>query len=299
MSLVIVGSLALDTIETSEMRKEKIVGGSCTYGSLAASFFTAPKIVGVVGEDFPSDVIRLFRKKRIDIQGLEVTDGKTFAWEGRYGRDPNQRITVRLDMNVFADFRPRLPVSYRNSEILFLANIDPELQEDILRQSQRPEWVAMDTIRHWIEKKQRALLRVLTKCHLFFCNDEEARLLSGELNLVRAGKEILKMGPRMVVIKKGEHGALVFHREFVFGSLAFPCEKVVDPTGAGDAFAGGFLGYLDSVSSPDEKDFRRAAAYGSVMASFAIEDFGIERLTNLKRAEVKERFRKFQRFAAV
>jgi sugar/nucleoside kinase (ribokinase family) len=295
MSLVVVGSLAFDTIETPAVRKERIVGGSCTYCSLAASFFTTPKIVGVVGEDFPSETISLFRRRKIDIQGLEFAKGKTFFWEGRYGLDPNQRTTLKLEMNVFADFKPQVPPSYQEAEILFLANIDPEMQEDILHRFKKPKWVAMDTINHWIMTKKEALLRVLKGCDLFFCNEEEAKLLSEEVNLIRAGKKLMQMGPSLIAIKKGEHGALMLGKEFVFGVLAHPCEEVVDPTGAGDCFAGGFLGYLDSLKKVEEKEWRRAAVYGSVMASFAIEDYGIDRFKSLKLSEVKKRFLEFKK----
>jgi len=296
MSLVIVGSLAFDTIETPEVRKEKIVGGSCTYCSLAASYFTTPKIVGVVGEDFPQETIDLFKKRKIDIQGLEFTKGKTFHWEGLYGHDPNQRTTVKLELNVFADFKPQLPPSFLETEFVFLANIHPELQENIRVQFKNPKWMAMDTITHWIENNRETLLHVLKKCHLFFCNDEELKLLTGEINLLKAGKKILEMGPAYVVIKKGEHGALMLGKDSVFGVLAHPCENVVDPTGAGDSFAGGFLGYLDSIATVNEKELRRAAVYGSVMASFAIEDFGVERLKSLTFPQVRKRFSEFRKF---
>lgn len=295
MSLVIVGSLAFDTIQTPKERREKIVGGSCTYCSLAASFFTPPKIVGVVGEDFPQEVIDLFAKRKIDTQGLEVVKGRTFHWEGLYGRDPNQRTTVKLELNVFADFKPQLPPPYQGAEFVFLANIHPELQEDIRVQFTHPRWMAMDTINHWIENNRDALLRVLEKCHLFFCNDEEIKLITGETNLLKAGKRLLEMGPAYVVIKKGEHGALMLGKDFVFGVLAHPCEEVVDPTGAGDSFAGGFLGYLDAVQKLNEEALRKAAVFGSVMASFAIEDFGIERFKTLTLPEVKKRYADFKK----
>ena len=295
MSLVIVGSLAFDTIETPEERREKIVGGSCTYCSLAASYFTTPKIVGVVGEDFSQETIDLFKKRKIDIQGLEFAKGKTFHWEGIYGHDPNQRTTVKLELNVFADFKPKLPVSYREAEFVFLANIHPELQEDIRAQFKNPTWMAMDTITHWIENNRAALLRVLKRCNLFFCNDEEIKLLTNEINLLKAGKKIVELGAAYVVITKGEHGALMLGKDFVFRVLAYPCEEVVDPTGAGDCFAGGFLGYLDSVRSVNEKELRRAAAFGNALASFAIEDFGIERFKSLTLREVKKRYSAFKK----
>jgi len=298
MSLVIVGSLAFDTIHTPWGRREGIVGGSGTYCSLAASFFTSPKVVGVVGKDFPPAVIRLFKARGIDVEGLEVRPGKTFHWEGRYGYDPNQRETIRTDVNVYEGYRPELPASYRKAEIVFLANIDPDLQDGILAQVRRPKLVAMDTMNHWIRSKPRAIGRVLKKVDILFANDEEIRMLTGETNLIKAGKKILAAGPRLVVTKKGEHGALVFGRRFVFGVLANPCEDVVDPTGAGDSFAGGFLGYLDKKKSFSPPDIRRAAVYGSVLASFAIEDFGIGRLKSLTRREIETRFRRFRKLVS-
>jgi sugar/nucleoside kinase (ribokinase family) len=298
MSLVIVGSLAFDTIQTPWGRRSRIVGGSGTYCSLAASFFTRPKIVGVVGRDFPPAVIRLFKARGIDIEGLEVRAGKTFHWEGRYGYDPNQRETIRTDVNVYEGYRPELPDSYRKAEIVFLANIDPDLQEGILAQVRRPKLVAMDTMNHWIRSKSRAIRRVLKKVDILFANDEEIRMLTDETNLIKAGKKILSAGPRLVVTKKGEHGALVFGRRLVFGVLANPCEDVVDPTGAGDSFAGGFLGYLDKKNSFSPSEIRRAAVYGSVLASFAIEDFGIGRFKKLHPREIEARFRRFRRLVS-
>jgi len=298
MSLVIVGSLAFDTIHTPWGRRERIVGGSGTYCSLAASFFTSPKVVGVVGKDFPPAIIRLFKARGIDVEGLERRPGKTFHWEGRYGYDPNQRETIRTDVNVYEGYRPELPASYREAEIVFLANIDPDLQEGILAQVRRPKLVAMDTMNHWIRSKPRAIGRVLKKVDILFANDEEIRMLTGETNIIKAGKKILAAGPRLVVTKKGEHGALVFGRRFVFGVLANPCEDVVDPTGAGDSFAGGFLGYLDKKKSFSPPDIRRAAVYGSVLASFAIEDFGIGRFKKLRPGEIEARFRRFRRLVS-
>jgi len=295
MSLVIVGSLALDTIETPKGRRERIVGGSCTYCALAASSFTSPGIVGVVGEDFPDEVIELLKKRKIDIQGLERRPGKTFYWEGRYGHDPNYRTTLKLEMNVFDNFKPQLPTKYKETDILFLANIDPDLQEDILSQVKKPKIVAMDTINFWIKNKRPQLVRVMEKVNIFFANDEEVKLLTEEINLIKAGKRVLNMGPSLVVIKKGEHGALVLGKNNVFGVLAYPCEDVVDPTGAGDSFAGGFLGYMDRARQGNESDIRKAAVFGSVMASYTIEDFGIERLKFLSDFEIKERFSAFKK----
>lgn len=287
MSLVIVGSIAFDTIETPHGRREKIVGGSGTYCSLAASFFTQPKIVGVVGKDFPKDTIELFKARGIDIQGLEIQPGKTFHWEGLYGNDPNLRTTIKTEMNVLGNFRPQIPQNYRDTDIVFLANVDPDLQEEILAQVQKPKLVAMDTMNHWIENKHASLLGILEKVNVFFANDEEVKMLAEEVNLIKAGKELLKRGPSVIVIKKGEHGALILGKDFVFGVLAHPCENVIDPTGAGDSFAGGFLGYLDKVKAyTDKREMRRAAVFGSVLASFVIEDFGIDRFSSLDRKSV-------------
>jgi sugar/nucleoside kinase (ribokinase family) len=295
MSLVIVGSVAFDTIETPSVKKEKIIGGSCTFCALAASFFTRPKIVAVVGRDFPRSAIAYFRRRGIDLAGLKtVKDGLTFHWHGRYGDDPNQRDTLRTDLNVFLDFRPEIPAAYKKADILFLANIDPDLQESIFRQVEKPRLTALDTIGLWINTKPEALRRVLRRVDVYFGNDEEVRLLTGERNLVKAAGMIRAMGPRLVVIKKGEHGAMIFGSRLVLAVPGRPCETVVDPTGAGDSFAGGFLGWLDKAGSFSRKDIRRAAVYGSVMASFAIEGFGVERFRTLKPVEISARYRAFK-----
>jgi len=298
MKLVIVGSFAFDTIETPFARRERILGGSGTYCSLAASFFTTPGIVGVVGSDFPEETVNFFKERGIDTTGLEIKEGKTFFWEARYGNDPNERTTIRTELNVFKDFKPVLPPEYRKAGIVFLGNIDPDQQDGILNQFEAPHLVAMDTINLWIREKPRSLLELLEKVDVFFANDEEIKMLSQETNLVKAGKKLLQRGPSLIVIKKGEHGALLLGKDFTFGVLAHPCDEVVDPTGAGDSFAGGFLGYLDKVKSLTTRDFRRAAVYGSVMASFVIEDFGIERFKTLTTQEIKERFIYFKKLVS-
>jgi sugar/nucleoside kinase (ribokinase family) len=294
MSLVIVGSVAFDTIETPHGRREKIVGGSSTYCALAASFFTQPKIVSVVGEDFPEEAIDFLKERGIDLKGLKKNSGKTFHWEALYGHDPNQRKTVKTELNVFEVFKPDLPEEYRRADIIFLGNIDPDQQEEILAQVGSHKLIAMDTINLWINTKADSLLRVMEKVDIFFGNEEEIKLLTKEPNLIKAGKSLLERGPSFVAMKKGEHGALVLGKDFVFGALAHPCEKVVDPTGAGDSFAGGFLGYLDKVKSFDEIALRRAAVFGSVMASFVIEDFGIQRFKNLSHSEIEKRYEQFK-----
>jgi sugar/nucleoside kinase (ribokinase family) len=295
MSLIIVGSMAFDTIETPWERKEKIIGGSCTYCSLAASYFTRPGVVAVVGEDFPADVIAFFKKRRVDVKGLQIVPGgKTFHWQGRYGYDPNQRETMRTDLNVFESFRPQIPPSYRKADIVFLANIDPDLQDSVLQQVEKPRLTAVDTIGLWIQSKRETLMRILRRVDIYFGNDEEIRMLTDERNLIKAGKMILAMGPRLVILKKGEHGALVFGPDLVFGLPALPTETVIDPTGAGDSFAGGFLGYLDQSGGFSKRDIRRAAVYGSVMASFTIEGFGIDRYKTLKAADVAARYQEYK-----
>jgi sugar/nucleoside kinase (ribokinase family) len=289
MSLVIVGSLAFDTIETPTERKERIIGGSCSFAALAASYFTKPQIVAVIGEDFPQEFVSQLNRRGVDTRGVTREPGKTFHWEGRYGVDPNQRTTIRTDLNVFQDFKPRLLEDYAAADIVFLGNIDPELQEDIRRQAQKPRLVAMDTIKLWIDTKPEALVRVLQGVDIFFANDEEVKMITGELNLIKAGHALLAMGPSLAVIKKGEHGALLLGGDFMFGVMAYPCESVIDPTGAGDSFAGAFLGYLDRAGSFRPEDFRRAAAYGSVLASFTIEDFSVDRLKDISSQEIEDR----------
>lgn len=299
MSLVIVGTLAFDTIETPFERRERIVGGSGTYAALAASYFTGPGIVCAVGNDFPGEVIDLLHARKVDTRGLTIDpDGKTFFWAGRYGEDPNQRTTLKTEVNVLADYRPELPEAYRKADILFLGNIDPEQQEDILSQAEKPKLVAMDTIRLWIDTKKEALIRTLKSVDILFANDEEVSLISGEKNLIAACRRLLEMGPSLIVAKKGEHGVILFGEDLVFGIPARPSEKVVDPTGAGDSFAGGFLGFLDKLGSIETSDFRRAAVYGSVMASFVIEDFGIERLKTLDEEDIEKRFDEFRRLVS-
>jgi sugar/nucleoside kinase (ribokinase family) len=295
MSLVIVGSMAFDTIETPWERKEKIIGGSCTFGSVAAGYFTRPGVVAAVGEDFPADVLAFLRKRHVDLRGLQIVPGgKTFHWQGRYGADPNQRETIRTDLNCFAEFHPQIPPAYRKADILLLANIGPDLQDAVLKQVEKPRLTAMDTICLWIQSQRESLQRILRSVDIYFGNDEEVRMLTDERNVVKAARIIQGWGPRLVIVKKGEHGALVFGPDFVFGLPARPTATVVDPTGAGDAFAGGFLGYLDQAGGFSRRAIRRAAVYGSVMASFTIEGFGIDRYKTLKPAEVAARYQEFK-----
>lgn len=297
VSLVIVGSVAFDTIETPRDRREKIVGGSGTYAALAASFFTRPKLVSVVGQDFPRQFLNILRARKIDLSGLAIKKGKTFYWHGRYDQDPNIRTTLKTELNVLKDFRPILPESYRRADMIFLSNLDPESHDFILNQLQAVKLVAMDTIRFWIETKPAALVQAIQKVDILFVNDEECRLIASELNLIRAGKKLRDIGPKVIVVKKGEHGAMLFGKNFVFGVVANPCEQVVDPTGAGDAFAGAFLGYLDSTGRFNQRELRKAAVYGNIVASLVIEDFGVDRLLAASELEVIQRYHDFRKLS--
>ncbi len=298
MSLVIIGSVAFDTIETPFGRRDRIIGGSGTYAALAASFFTRPGLVSVVGRDFPRRFLDRLRSRKIDLAGLRVKQGKTFYWHGRYDRDPNLRTTLKTELNVLRDFKPVMPESFRKADLVFLSNLDPESHDFILGQLTRVRLVAMDTIRYWIENKPEALLQAIQKVDILFVNDEECRLIAQELNLVRAGRKLQAAGPRVIVVKKGEHGAMLFGKNFVFGVVAHPCERVVDPTGAGDTFAGAFLGYLDSTGRFNQRELRKAAVYGNVVASLVIEDFGVDGLFQARELDIINRYRQFRKLCA-
>ncbi len=293
MSLLVVGSMALDTVETPRGRAEDVLGGAALYFALAASFFAAPRMVGVVGDDFPSEMLDELGRRGIDLAGVEKARGKTFRWSGRYHEDVNVRDTLHLDLGVFADFRPRLPATYTDSQYVFLANIDPALQASVLDQLHAPGVVGCDTMNHWILEARPTLQRLLERVGMLVINDEEARLLSGERNVVRAASRILDMGPKAVLIKRGEYGVIQFAGDAVFAVPAFPLEEVTDPTGAGDCFAGGFMGELARSGDTSLAGLRRAIVYGSVMGSFVVEDFGPRRLLQLTRADIDRRYRQF------
>ena len=294
MSLLVVGSVAFDAIETPFGKADRILGGAATYFSVAASYFTHVSLVGIVGEDFTEKDAAVFKGRRIDTTGLERAPGKTFFWAGRYSENMNERTTLATELNVFAEFKPMLPQSYRKSEYIFLANIDPTLQRSVLHQvTRRPKVVALDTMNYWIERTPEELRETLRHTHILMINDAETRQLSNEHNLLRAARHIFKLGPKVLVIKRGEYGAMMVHRRHAFTVPAFPLEQVHDPTGAGDTFAGGFMGYLASAGRVNEAELRRAMVYGSVMGSFTVEKFGLERLRNLKRSEIHQRARHF------
>jgi sugar/nucleoside kinase (ribokinase family) len=296
MSLLVVGSVAFDALETPRGKVDRTLGGAATYFSVAASHFAPVNLVGVVGDDFTAKDAAIFKGRKIDTAGLERAPGKTFFWAGRYSQDLNDRETLRTDLNVFADFRPKLPVSYRRSPYIFLANIDPALQLSVLQQvERRPKLVALDTMNYWIERTPAELARTLREIDILVINDGEARQLAGEHNLLRAAAAIARMGPKLLVVKRGEYGALLLNGRRMFSVPAYPLEEVCDPTGAGDSFAGGFMGYLAQAGRLNDEALRRAMVYGSVLGSFVVERFGLERLRTLRRAEIEARARQFLR----
>lgn len=295
MALLAVGSVALDSLETPFGRREDVLGGSASYFSACASFFGPTRMVAVVGEDFPEDHLRFFASRGIDLGGLVRRPGRTFRWRGRYEFDLNTAHTLDTQLNVFAEFRPELPAHYRDSEYVFLGNIDPDLQRAVLDQVRSPRFVACDTMNFWISGKPEELKKTLARVDILLINDAEARELSGEWNVVKAARRIRAMGPRTLIVKKGEHGVLMFSERGSFAAPAYPIEDVFDPTGAGDTFAGGFVGYLASTREGDDDTLRRAVIMGSTLASFCCEAFSLDRLLRLTRPEIEERFRLFKR----
>ena len=294
MSLLVVGSVALDSVETPFGTAEDALGGSATFFSAAASFFSPVQLVGVVGDDFPQADLDFLAGRGVDLSGLVREPGESFRWAGVYSYDLTHRETRETRLGVFADFAPRIPEPFRDAEWVFLGNIDPTLQMDVLDQIAAPRLVACDTMNFWIEGKREQLLALLPRLDLLLVNDSEARELSGDFNLARAARWIQQRGPRYVIIKKGEHGAILFTPASTFFVPGYPLDEVFDPTGAGDAFAGGFMGYLAQVGSTADADLRRAMVYGSAMGSFAVERFSIERFRTLRTEEIEERVRTFR-----
>jgi sugar/nucleoside kinase (ribokinase family) len=290
MPLLVVGSVALDSLETPFGHREEILGGSASYFSTCASFFGPTRVVAVVGEDFPGEHVDFLASRGVDLAGLSRRPGRTFRWKGRYEFDLNTAHTLDTQLNVFADFRPELPEAYRDSEYVFLGNIDPDLQRAVLDQVHAPRFVACDTMNYWIESKRESLLRTLRRVDMLFVNDAEARQLAGEHNVVKAARRILGFGPRAVVVKRGEYGAVYFSGGEVFAASAYPVPDVFDPTGAGDSFAGGFMGYLARCRREEPMVMRRAIVLGSVLASFAVEQFSLDRLRTLTAAEIRARY---------
>ncbi|MCA1807895.1 MAG: PfkB family carbohydrate kinase [Lentisphaerae bacterium] len=294
INLTVVGSIALDTITTTKASRREVLGGSTTYACAAAALFTRPGMVGVVGEDFPVKHKQKLQRRGIDLAGLQQVPGRTFRWSGVYAADMNNRSTLSTELNVFADFSPQLPDAYQKSRVLFLANIHPDLQLEVLRQVRQPALVAADTMDLWINTAKRNLRRLIGKVHMLLINDSEARALTGCGSLLDAARKINTWGPRYVLIKKGEHGCMLVTKSQLALLPAFPVQKVVDPTGAGDSFAGGMLGYLSTANKIDEATVREAMLYGTVAASFSVESFSLEKLAVLPRSELLRRLRQFR-----
>jgi sugar/nucleoside kinase (ribokinase family) len=292
--LLVVGSVAFDGLESPYGKVDRTLGGAATYFSVAASFFTPVHLVAIVGDDFTDLDAKIFRQRKIDCEGLERAAGKSFFWAGKYSENLNERVTLTTELNVFADFKPKLPERYRASKYVFLANIAPDLQRDVLQQvKKRPKIAALDTMNYWIERTNEDLIETLRHVDILMINDAETRQLSNEHNLLRAAKRIFKMGPSTLVVKRGEYGAMMVDKRGVFCVPAFPLEEPHDPTGAGDSFAGGFMGYLAGAGDKSDASLRRAMVYGSVMGSFTVEKFGLDRLKTLKRNEIHARARHF------
>jgi sugar/nucleoside kinase (ribokinase family) len=293
--LLVVGSVALDTVRTPFGEATEVLGGSATYFSTAASYFTSVDLLAVVGEDFPEPHLKFLKSRGINLEGLERRPGQTFRWKGEYTYQLNEAHTLDTKLNVFETFRPNIPAAYRSPDLLFLGNIDPELQLDVLQQVRRPKLVACDTMNFWIERKHEALWRVLKHVDVLVINDGEARALGGNPNLVQVAREVLARGPKRLIIKRGEYGVLTFNQKDTFATPAYPLEQVRDPTGAGDTFAGGFMGYLASTDNFSDEAVRQAIVFGSVMASFTVEAFSLDRLRALDYKEIEARFREFKR----
>jgi len=294
MSILVVGSVAIDSVETPFGKGENILGGSATYFATSASFFTDVNLVAVIGDDFPQEHLDFLASRNIDLAGLSREAGQTFRWKGRYGFDLNEAHTLDTQLNVFQTFRPRIPAEYADAEYLILANIDPSLQLEVLGQVKRPRVIACDTMNFWISSKPEVLKEVIARVDFLIINEGEARQLTGETNLVKAARTIQGIGARNLIIKRGEYGVLYFSGSSIFAAPAYPLESVFDPTGAGDTFAGGFMGYLANTGNLSDEGIRQAIVYGSVMASFTVEDFSLNRLKTLDYEQIEARYRSFK-----
>jgi sugar/nucleoside kinase (ribokinase family) len=295
MSVLIVGSTALDSIKTPKAENPRLLGGSASHAAVAASFFAPVKLVGVVGEDFPKKYIALYKKHKIDLEGLQVLPGKTFHWSGEYEVNMNNRRTLATELGVFETFNPKLPVSYRNAQFVLLANIAPSLQSHVLTQMRRPKFVVADTMDLWLNIALPDLLQLLKRVDGFVLNDSEARQLTQDDNLLSALKKIHKLGPKYVIIKKGEHGAILSTSKGLFVAPAYPLPHVVDPTGAGDSFVGGMMGYLSTATGSVDANIRRAMIYGSVVASYCCEGFGLNFTTKITRPAIEKRVKELEK----
>lgn len=294
MSLLITGSIALDTVRTPVEQHDDMLGGSASYAAVAASFFTPVDLVAIVGTDFPKPYIELFRQHNVNLDGLQIAEGKTFRWGGEYEWDLNNRRTLFTELNVFETFQPKLPENYRDAEFVFLANISPQLQLHVLEQVRQPKFIVADTMNLWIEIAQTPLRELLKRIDCIILNESEARHLLNETSLIRAGRALLKLGPKYVCIKKGEHGCLLFADDLFFTVGAYPLEDIHDPTGAGDCFAGAFTGYLANAGKINHDTLRKAVVYGSVIASYCVEAFSLGRLQTLTPQDISQRYASFK-----
>jgi len=299
MSVLVVGSMALDTVETPFGKVENILGGSASYFSLAASNFTDVNVVAVVGNDFPEEHIQLLESHDIKLDGVKREEGETFRWVGHYGYDLSEAKTLETHLNVFETFNPVLPDHYKDIDIVFLANIDPEIQYEVLQQVKKPKLVACDTMNFWIESKPEQLKKLLGHVDILMINDAETRELSGEPIIAKAARKIMDLGPKILIVKRGEYGALMFSKDGIFYAPSYPLEEVFDPTGAGDTFAGGFMGYVASHDINNVNDYKRAVIYGSVLASFTVEDFSVNRLAKLTKDEIEARYLAFMNLSNI
>ena len=300
MSLLVVGSIAFDSVETPTDRRDNVIGGSATYFSYAASYFTPVNLVGVVGEDWPAEHTALLESRNINTEGLEIKPGeKTFSWKGKYLPNMNDRETLEVNLNVFETFSPVLPESYKDTPFVFLANGAPTVQMQVLDQVSNPKLVVADTMDLWINIQKNDLLELIKRIDGLVLNDSEARLLTGEENLVKAGKAVLELGAKFCVLKKGEHGAMYFDEDDCYVLPAFPTDQVLDPTGAGDSFAGGMMGYLASQDAIDPASIKRALVYGTLVASFNVEDFSLQRMKQIEREALEQRFLQYQQMLTI
>lgn len=294
MSIIVLGTTALDTVKAPAGKRKEMLGGSAVHFSMGASLFTQVNLVAIVGEDFPKKHIAFLKEKGINLTSLVIGDGKTFRWEGEYQGDLNAALTLSTELGVLSAFRPQIAEHQRHIENIFLANVDPDIQLHLLSKMHKPRLVGLDSMNYWIDHKRASLLKLMKKVDIFVANDAEARSLSGEINLIKAARYLRKIGAPIVVIKKGEHGVLVTCDDFIFCLPAYPVEKIVDPTGAGDTFAGGFMGYLTRVKKVNEACVKKAICYGTIMASFNVEGFGVERTSRITRKDVEKRLKRFK-----
>ncbi|MFH0790343.1 MAG: PfkB family carbohydrate kinase [Candidatus Omnitrophota bacterium] len=298
MSMLVVGTVALDSVQTPAGKVDDVLGGSASYSAVSASFFTKVKLVSIAGEDFPEKHLDFFRGRKIDVRGLQLEKGKTFKWSGYYGCDLNNAQTLKTELNLLSGFSPNLPDEYKQEKFIFLANIDPLIQMRVLNQINKPKLVICDTMNYWITNRREALKDIVRKIDVLVLNDSEAREFAQQSNLVKAAETLLTLGPRLIIIKRGEYGCLLFSSNFVFSIPAYLLAEVTDPTGAGDTFAGAFLGYLADCAEITESSFRKAIVYGTIMSSFIVEDFSLDRLRKLDRTDIEKRFSEFQQMTS-